>query len=223
MKTRLVIYGIVLVIIISVFVYFKNIFGWLEFRSNNYTKKEFKSLVQVSKKQYSKDSLVLVSIIRDRINSHKEPYSNAIMVNGNNVFINDSLTRIQIDSIFYSPNFNKIAFLVIVENDNKKLYKGITKKEANNLEKHGNLPYEGSHFDGNSFIGKKTENSFDVYFYKHSFTNSKSYKQNSILLREATLNRLDNNNNNNNNNKSDINFDDIRFWNSKDWQLILSN
>lgn len=219
MKTRLVIYGFVLVIIISVFLYLKNTFGWLEFRNNNYTKKEFKSMVQISKKQYSKDSLVLVSIIRERINNHKEPYSNAIVVNGNNIFINDSSSRIHIDSIFYSPNFNKIAFSVIVENDNKKLYKGITKEEANNLEKHGNLPYEGSHFDGNSFIGKKTENSFDVYFYKDSFTNSKNYKQNSILLREATLNRLEKNNTK----KSDINFDDIRFWNSKGWQLISSN
>lgn len=218
MKKKIVIYGIALIVIISVLIYFKNIFGWLELRSNNYTKKEFKSLVQVSKDQYSKDSLLLVSIISDKIKSHKEPYGNAIVINRSNNFINDSLTRIHIDSIFYSPNFNKIAFLVIVENDNKKLYKGITKKEANNLEKYGNLPYEGSHFDGNSFIGQKTGNSFDVYFYKYSFTNSKSYKQNSTLLREATLNRLEKNNK-----KKDINFDDIRFWNSKDWQLVLSN
>lgn len=218
MKAKSVIYVIGLIIIISVLIYFKNIFGWLEFRGNNYTKKEFKSLVQVSKDQYSKDSLLLVSIISDKIKSYKEPYGNAIVINRNSNFINDSLTRIHIDSIFYSPNFNKIAFLVIVENDNKKLYKGITKKEANNLEKYGNLPYEGSHFDGNSFIGKKTGNSFDVYFYKYSFANSKSYKQNSTLLREATLNRLEKNNK-----KKDINFDDIRFWNSKDWQLLLSN
>ncbi|MCD0465040.1 hypothetical protein [Flavobacterium sp. ENC] len=219
MKTKIVLYSVVSVIIIAVFIYFKNIFGWLEFRSNNYTKKEFKSLVEVSKKEYSEDSLILVSIIRARINSHKEPYNNAIIINGNKAFINDTLNRIYIDSIFYSPNFNKIAFLVIIENDNKKLYKGITKNEAYNLERQGNLPYEGSHFDGTSFIAKKNNKNFDVCSYGHSFINSKTYKENSTLLREACLNHVVKNNKK----QCIYNFDDIRFWSCEDWNILLPN
>jgi len=219
MKKKLIIYSIVLAIILIAFVYFKDIFGWLEFKSNNYTEKEYESSVHVSKQEYSKDSLNLVSIISNRINSHKDPYTDAIRVNEKQVFVNDSLTKIHIDSIFYSPSLNRIAFLVIVENDNKKLYEGKTKQEASNLEKQGNLPYEGTHFDGISFIAEKKNNSFEVYSYGHSFTNSKTYKENSTLLREACLNHLEKKNEKN----PIYNFDDKRFWGSKDWDLILSN
>lgn len=217
MKRKLVICSsIVLVVIISVFAYFKEISGWLEFKSNNYTSKEFKTMAEVSKKQYSIDSLTLESVIRDRIANSKEPYDNNIVVNGEKIFINDSLTRIYIDSIFYSPNFKEIAFLVIVENENKKLYKGMVKKEVDILEKHGNLPYNGMHFDGSSFIAKRKNNSFEIYFYGHSFTNSKSYRENSVLLRQACLNGLGKSGKK----EAIYNFDDKRFWCSDVWESI---
>ena len=35
------------------------------------------------------------------------------------VYIDDSLTKVYIDSIFYSADLKRVAFLVIVENENK--------------------------------------------------------------------------------------------------------
>ncbi|WP_395051022.1 hypothetical protein [Flavobacterium sp.] len=213
MRKKLVVSGIILVVFLFAFIYFKYIFGWQELRSNNYTSKEYKSLINISKEQYFKDSLTLVSIIRKNINNHEEPYTAAIRVNEKLEFINDSFTKIYIDSIFYSPNVNRIAFLVIVENDNKKQYKGMTRKEADGWEKEGNLPYEGTFFDGNCFVAERINNNLKSSFYGYSFTNSRSYKENSDALRNACLNQLEEKNTK----KQTYNIDDIRFWNSTFW------
>jgi len=213
MKKKFIVLGIISIIILFVLGYFTYAFGWLEFRANNYTPKEYKTIVSIPKKQYSKDSMELVSIIKDQINKHKDPYSNAVRVNGELEFINDSNTHIYIDSIFYSPDSKKIAFLVIVENENKKLYLGKTTQEINNLVEEGNLSFNGSHFDGKSFITEKKNTVFDeIYsFSRYSFTNYKSYKETSESLRDACLNHKEVQN------EKTYNLDDKRFWNSKVW------
>jgi hypothetical protein len=214
MKRKSILISVIIVIIIIAFIYFKYIFGWLEFRSNNYTSKEYKSIVNVSKKQYSKDSLSLVSIIRDKIKNHQHPYYNSIRVNEKSEYINDSLTKIYIDSIFYNPDLSKLVFLVIVENENLKLYKGVSKDEAYSWEKSGNLPYEGTHFNGNSFIAKRNRESEIVIissFSRNSFTNSRTYEESSIALMNDCLNHRENNN------KATYNVDDKRFWDSDVW------
>lgn len=215
MKKKFIIISIVLVFILA-FIYFKYIFGWIEFRNNNYTPKENKSVVHVSKEQYSKDSLSLVSIIKERIKNHQEPYTNAIRIKEKLEYISDSLTKIYIDSIFYSPDFKKVAFLVLVENENKKLYKGMTRAEADGWTKEGNLPYEGTFFDGNCFIAKNENGTFKSYYYGYSFSNSTTYYENSTALRNACLNNQDNRNEK----KPSYNVDDKRFWGIEDWNLI---
>lgn len=216
MKKKIIVTSIVLVVILIAFIYFKYIFGWLEFRTNNYTLKENKSLVQVSKEQYSKDSLSLVSVIKERIKNHQEPYTNAIRVKEKLEYINDSLTKIYIDSIFYSADLKRVAFLVLVENENKKQYKGMTRAEADGWTKEGNLPYDGTFFDGNCFIAKKENNNFKSNYYGYSFSNSRTYKENSMALRNACLNHQEDKNEK----KPTYNIDDIHFWNTDDWDLI---
>ena len=215
MKKKIIITSVVLAII-TTFIYFKYLFGWLEFKTNNYTQKENKSLVHVSKYEYSKDSLILVSVIKERIKNHKEPYTNAIRVKGKLEYINDSLTKIYIDSIFYSQDLKKVAFLVLVENENKKQYKGMTKAEVKELTKEGNLPYEGTFFDGNCFIAKKENSIFKSAYYGYSFTNSRTYIENSTALRNACLNQQKVENEK----KLIYNVDDIRFWSTNIWDLI---
>lgn len=216
MRKKIITPSIILIIALLAFIYFKYIFGWLEFRANNYTPKEDKSLVHVSKEQYFKDSLSLVSVIRDRIKNHQEPYTNAIRVKGKLEYINDSLTKIYIDSIFYSPDFKKVAFLVIVENENKKQYKGMTRAVADGWAKEGNLPYEGTFFDGNCFIAKKENDIFKSYYYGYSFSNSRTYNENSTALRNACLNHREDKSEK----KPTYNVDDKHFWNTDDWDLI---
>ena len=212
-KKTLIIFTIISFFIIG-FIYFKYIFGWLEFRSNNFTPNEYKSSVIISKKQYTKDSLSLVSLINNRIKNHQHPYDNYIRENEDKWFINDSLTKVNIDSIFYSVDLNKIVFLVIVKNENKKLYANMTEKEAIELEKLGNLPYKGFHFDGKSFIGKRERNnSFSEIssFSRNTYTNSQNYRIISTDLKNECLNRRENKNNE----KPVYNVDDKRFWNNE--------
>jgi len=215
MKKKIIVISILLVVIVIAFFYFKNIFGWYEFKSNNYTLKENKSIVKVSKEQYSKDSLNLVLIIKNQINAHKNPYDNALRVNDKLEYINDSLTKIYIDSIFYSPKLDKVVFLVLVENDNKKLYKGMTKAMADGWEREGNLPYLGTHFNSSCFIAKRINGIFEIYYYGYSFTNSRTYKENSTALRDACLNHREDENES----EKKYNVDDRRFWNSNEWVM----
>jgi len=214
MKKKFIIPCVILIIVLLAFVYFKYVFGWLEFKANNYTPDKYKTSVSIPLKQYSKDSLELVSIIKYQINQHTDPYSNGVRVNGELEFINDDETAIYVDSIFYSPDLKKVAFSIIVENENKKLYLGKTTKETDNLVNNGNLPFNGSHFSGNNFITEKNDNGFDknIYQYsKYSFNNSPSYEEISESLKDAYLNHKE---------QQDVqtyNLDDIRFWNSKVW------
>lgn len=216
MKIKIIVKSIILVIIFFVFIYYKNIYGWFKFKDNNYTNQSYKSVVHVSKQQYSNDSLSLIFEIKEKIKSHQEPYTSSIRVNEILEYINNSVTKVYIDTIFYNQNLKKIAFLVIVENENKKLYRGMSRDEADGWTKEGNLPYDGSFFDGNCFIAKKENNTFKIYYYGYHFTNSKTYKENSNALRDACLNRQEDKNKE----KPSYNIDDKRFWNTDDWNLV---
>lgn len=205
-----------LVVIVLALVYIKYIFGWLELRKNNYTPKEYKSIVHVSKERYSRDSLNLIFVIRNKIMNHQDPYANFVRVNEKIEYINDNLTNVYIDTIFYSQDLKRVTFLVIVENENKKLYKGMTRTEAEGWAKDGNLPYDGTFFDGNCFIAKRKNDTFESYYYGYSVSNSRNYVENSTSLRNACLNHREDSNNK----RLTYNIDDVRFWSIDDWNFV---
>ncbi|MFI2742492.1 hypothetical protein ACG2LH_07110 [Zhouia sp. PK063] len=205
------------IVFLILIIYLKYISGWVEFRSNNYTLKENKLIVNVSRKQYSNDSLALVFKIKDRIKNHYTPYTNSVMVDGERVYINDSLTKIFIDTIFYSPNHNKLAFLVIVENKNEKYCMGMTKSEAEAFCKINHMELEGTFFDGNSFIAQRENNGFIASFYGYNFTNGNNYFIISGSLRNSCLNSGEVKVHN----EVYYNLDDKRYWNSDSvWKVF---
>lgn len=100
-----------------------------------------------------KDRDKLKVLIKDRIDKKEVPYFQPYY---------DSLTQVIIDTIFYSPNKNKLAFFVIDKIENKKRYKGITYEQAQKMEELGNLPYEGHHYNAYAFIGKRDGNNINI-------------------------------------------------------------
>lgn len=219
MKKKIIILGIVLIVI--AFIYFKYIFGWMEFRTNNYTPKEFKSIIHVSKEQYLKDSLNLVLCIKDKIIKHQDPYYNAVRVNDKLIYINDSLTKVYIDTIFYSPSLKKFVFLVIVYNDFLKVHKGLSKSDSKYLSESGVLPIDGQVLNGKFFLAyRKDKNSlFESInsFSRYSFSDSNSSKNVSNQLRESSFSFE----RESDSDSKTYNVDDIRFWESNIWRNKL--
>ncbi|RKR09647.1 hypothetical protein C8C83_1290 [Flavobacterium sp. 90] len=217
MKKKIIISGIVLIIVVIAFIYFKYILGWLGFRHNNYTSKEFKSIVHVSKEQYLKDSLNLISIIRDKIEKHQDPYYSFVPLENKKMYLDNSFTRIYIDTIYYSPQLEKIAFLVITENEYRNLYKNISSTDSIELAS-SSLPSDRiRYYDGYKFKTernvktKKIDSAFA--FSRYSFINCSSYNFTSNKLRENILNYPKQKSKEN----MIYNVDDIRFWESDIW------
>ncbi|RKR09645.1 hypothetical protein C8C83_1288 [Flavobacterium sp. 90] len=218
MKKKFITSSIVVIIIVIAFIYFKYIFGWLEFRHKNYTLKEFKSVVHVSKERYSIDSLNLVLCIKDKIIKHQDPYYNAVRVNDKLIYINDSLTKIYIDTILCSKNLKRVAFLVIVKNDFFKIHKDLLKLDSNYLNDSGVLPRDGQEFNGRCFLAERKDenNSFESIrsFSRYSFNDSSSFKNVSNQLREISFSFE----RESDSDSRTYNVDDIRFWESDIWR-----
>lgn len=215
MRKRVILISIVLIVII--FIYFKYIFGWMEFKKNYSTDKENILTVHVSKSQYEKDSLNLVLCIRNKIAKHMEPYYTAVRVNEKLIYINDSLTSIYIDTIFYSSDLKRVAFLTIVNNNFFKIHKRLSKSDSEYLNNSGVLPSKGQEFSGRCFITERNDknNLFEniISFSRYSFDDPSSYKNVSKELRGNCLSFE----RESDKDSKTYNVDDKRFWGSDIW------
>jgi len=218
MSKKVILTSIVLFVIVITFAYFKYILGWMEFKKNYSTDKENILAVQVSKSQYKKDSLNLVFCIRNKITKHQNPYYTAVRVNEKLVYINDSLTSIYIDTIFYSSDLKRIAFLTIVNNDFVEIHKRLLKSDSEYLNNSGVLPSNGQEFNGNCFVAERNNknNLFENIssFSRYSFNDPSSYKNVSKELRENCLSFEKESDKD----SKTYNVNDKRFWSSEIWK-----
>ena len=123
-------------------------------RTIKITPNEFLSKVKVPKDLYAKDSLKLVDLIKEQIKNHKEAYYPKAY---------DSLTVVVIDTIMYSKDLSKITFFIIDKVENKKTYpKGWNEEDVKSVEKYGNLPYEGYHYNAKAYIGVRKNDSIEI-------------------------------------------------------------
>lgn len=189
----------------------------MEFKKNYSTDKGNILTVHASKSQYKKDSLNLVLVIRNKIAKHQDPYHTAVHVNEKLIYINDSLTNIFIDTIFYSSDFNRIVFLTIVNNNFIKIHNRLLKSDSEYLNNSGVLPRNGQEFNGSCFVAERNEknNLFEnaSSFSRYSYNDSRSYKNVSKLLRENCLSFEKESDED----SKTYNVDDERFWSSDIW------
>lgn len=168
------------------------------------TPKEFVSKVKVPENIYSKDSIELIELIKEEIKEHKGAYYAKSY---------DEYTKVIIDSIIYSPNYNKLFFFAINKVENKKLYPSdLTKDEIETIVKHTKLPYEGYHYEGKAFIAIREDNNLLI----NNFFRINTSEYNSIKEVRTRLNQLFFEEYSAVNEKGyEYNPDDIRFWVNK--------
>src|ERR1700727_2200340 len=107
MKKKPIIFICILLLLGLAYWYFRYVYGWMEFRKNTDTSKEFLSHVEINKEDYSKDSINVLKLMHNLLSNHEQSF-----------YIKDYFdsTQIIIDSILYSTDFNKLAVFVVTKN-----------------------------------------------------------------------------------------------------------
>jgi hypothetical protein len=121
---------------------------------------------------------------------------------------NDSLTKVFIDTILYSPKMNKFSFFAITQNSNAKL---LSTEDKNQF-----------HYSAHCFIGKLNENreiSNFQWVKGYNLSNYKSLSEISRRIREVYFREITQRTNNEGESTYKYNFDDIRFWEGPLWDV----
>jgi len=194
MKKKSIIIIAILFLLGLIYWYLRYVYGWKEFRKNTDTPYEFMSHVTIKKENYTKDSVEVLRQLRNILAKHEDFfYSKAYF---------DS-TELIIDSILYSPDFNRLAVLVITKNPT---YRQLAPDRS----------YDW-YYDATSYIGVRQNDTIALSWIGPSFTNSNNKQDISNKIREACfrtfvakeINRA-----------YSYNLNDKRFWDCPIWEEI---
>ncbi len=174
------------------------------------TPKEFISKVNVPKRIYSSDSLNLVNLIKEEIRNHRGGYFSKAY---------DDSTEVIIDSILYSPNFDRLAFFIIDKKENKKTYPiNWTEKDVESLNQNEKLSYNGYHYTGKAYIGIRKKDSliidnfFRITTAKYENIDEAKLRLKQLFFEEYSAVKEAG---------FEYNIDDVRFWKNKNvWNKI---
>ncbi len=159
------------------------------------TPQEFLNHTVIKQENYTKDSIEVVKQLNTFLNKHEDFfYSKAYF---------DS-TQLIIDSIIYSPDFNKLAVFVITKNPT---YRQL-------------MPDKNSewYYDATCYLGVRQNDTIALSWIGPSFTNSSSKQDISNDIRDACFRTFAT--------KKDTsgayayNLNDIRFWSCPIWEKI---
>ena len=180
--------------IFSIYWYFKNVNGWIDFQKKTSTPREFLNHSSIKKEYYLRDKIELKRQFKLLLLKREGFFDNSAY--------SDSMDLI-IDSILYSSDFNKMAVFVIVKN--------LTKRQL--VPDNENTWY----YDATSYLGIRQGNTISLTWKGPVFTNSSSESDISVDIREACFNNFVTKD------TTDIyefNLNDIRFWSSSIWKEI---
>lgn len=180
--------------IFSVYWYFKNIGGWMEFKKNTCTPREFLNHSAIKREYYLRDKKELKKQLKLLLSKREGFFDNSAY--------SDSMVLI-IDSVLYSADFKKMAIFVIVKN--------LTKRQL--APENENTWY----YDATTYLGIRKGNTISLTWIGPVFTNSSSERDISMDIREACFNNFVTKD------TTDIyeyNLNDKRFWSSSIWREI---
>lgn len=199
MKKKIIIVA-VLVILVSLFLYFRYVYGWYEFKFYKEAPKEYVSNTVISKENYSSDSANIVLQIQGFVKNHQESFYSKEY---------DESTQIIVDTILYSPDYKKIATFIIAKNPSNKQLKPDKKYKW--------------YYDGFLYIGNKDRDSFKINSTGEGRRNYKEIKELSDVLRNLFFEKYSSTKDNKGNEKL-YNLNDIRYWEkSVDWENLEYN
>ena len=176
--------------------YFTNIYGWMELRKNTDTPDEFLNRTVNNKKDYTKDSLLILQELKQLLLQHENFFYSKEYFDG---------TDIIIDTIVYSPDLNKLGILILTKNPTSR-----------QLMPTKNAEY---YYNATVYLSIRQKHTFELSWLGASFTNSIDKQELSNDIREAcfrtfvtkgTTERY----------AYKYNMNDKRFWTSSVWQKI---
>jgi hypothetical protein len=190
--------GFIVIIFISCIIIYSYLNGWFEFRRNLDTPEKYLNHSKKYKNDYTKDSASISTQLYSFLKHHEESFYAKNYFEG---------TKLIIDTILYSPNYDKIALFVIVKSP---AYSQLTSDYKNEYL-----------YDGYCYFGFRKSNAFDLHWYENSFANF-DYKSDissalkTYYFREFALVKTSEN-------KSIYNLNDVRFWSCDFWNTIQEN
>jgi hypothetical protein len=176
-----------------IFIYFKYVYGWLEFRKNTDTPEKFLSHNVPNKTNYSKDSVHIWRGLKEQLAKHDEFFHSPSFFDS---------TEIIIDTIVYNPTFDRMAILFIAKNPTYR-NDGVEKYDW--------------YYDGTCYLGIRKNNDVELSWIGPNFTNSPDKQNIANNLRTeafrmfATRDSADG---------RWYNINDARFWTSSIWEKI---
>ena len=180
------------------FFYFKYIYGWMEFRKSTDTQKEFLNSTLNDKEGYTKDSSKILSELKRLLLRHEHDdffYSKEFFEG----------TEINIDTIVYSPDLNKMGILILTKNPTSRQLMPSQNKEW--------------YYDATSYLGVRLGDSISLSPLGPGFTNSNNKEELSNDIRQACFRTLVSKDTTEKY-AFKYNLNDVRFWTSSVWQKI---
>lgn len=190
MSKKAIISIFILFFIGSIFWYYKYIDGWLTFQRNTDTPKEFLNHTTVDQSLYNKDCSKIIDQLRKSLLKREGFFHNSAYFDS---------TQLIIDSIVYSPNLKKVAFLVLIKNPTSRQL--MPDKRYN------------WYYDASCYLGLRKGDSITIKWMGPTFTNSYDEQAISNDIKEACFRTF----------VSDdsvykYNLNDVRFWESPVWK-----
>jgi hypothetical protein len=181
------------ILLILVFPYLYSCEGM---KQKKYTPKEFLNQTVIRKQDYTKDSVEVIKQFKDFLVKQKDFFHNKAYFDS---------TQLIVDSIIYSPDYNKLAVFVITKNPvNRQL-----------------MPDKNYdwYYDATCYLGVRKNDTISLSWIGPSFTNSYDKNELSNILRGsyfadfATKDTIGLH-------TYQYNLNDVRFWNCSIWKEL---
>ncbi len=197
MKKKPIVIIILLLFVCLAYCYLKYVYGWMEFRKNTDTPKEFLSHTLIKKESYLKDSTDVLRRLKYMLHNHEQSF-----------YLKDYFdsTQLNIDSILYSPDFNKLAVFVITKNPT---YRQLMPDKK----------YDW-YYDGYCYLGLREKDTIDLTSITGGYRNSYDKEDLASSLREYYFRFFAAINDTSEVSRYKYNLDDTRFWSGPIWKEI---
>lgn len=170
----------------------------MEFRKNTDTPDQFLNKTLNKKDDYTKDSLLVTVELTNLLlrHEHADFFYSKEYFDG---------TKIIVDTILYSPDFNKLAILFLTKNP--------TSRQLMPTENHD------YYYNASAYLGIRQKDTISLSFLGPGFSNSIDKKELSKLVRQ-TFFRTFVSKDTTLKYANKYNLNDIRFWTGSEWKKI---
>ncbi|MFB6454388.1 hypothetical protein ACE38W_03880 [Chitinophaga sp. Hz27] len=171
-----------------------------------HTPKEFLNHTTASMASYTKDSIIISGQLKEDLLEHKFSFKNKEYCDS---------TAIYIDTILYSPDFERLAVFIITETP------------MNRRDSIFQLKQYSHWFDAYCYIGRRrttSKRTIELKWVKRFYPiNWYNKREISEVIREEYFTEFGTIQDDNGKPKYRYNFDDKRFWNSSIWEEYFGN